>query len=175
MTFLDLAKMRCSVRKYSTRRVEEEKLLRVLEAGRVAPSACNYQPLHFVVVSDENVKKRIASAYKEGWLLSAPLIIIVCGDHSSSWKREDGKDHLDIDAAIAADHMTLQAAELGLGTCWVCWFDSKKCHKILELPDTHETIVLLPIGYPEEACNPDRHDRARKKIDSIMSRDRFIK
>lgn len=175
MTFLELAKMRCSVRKFSERLVEDENLLRVLDAGRVAPSACNYQPLHFVVVIDENMKKRVASTYKEGWLQTAPAIIVVCGDHGASWKREDGKDHLDIDAAIAADHMTLQAAELGLGTCWVCWFDSMKCHDILELPDTHEVIVLLPIGYPEEACNPERHERARKKIEAIMSRDRFVK
>ena len=175
MTFMDLAKMRCSVRKFSPRRVEDEKILSVLEAGRIAPSACNYQPLHFIVVSGEEAKKRVTSTYKEEWLRKAPVIIIVCGDHGSSWKREDGKDHLDIDAAIAADHMTLQAAELGLGTCWVCWFDSRACHEILELPDTYEAIALLPLGYPEGRCDPARHERARKKLAAMMSRDRFDK
>ena len=114
MSFLDLAKKRFSVRNYQARPVEEEKLMQVLEAGRVAPSAVNYQPVHFIVVRNEEIKKKVASTYKRDWLLTAPVIIVVCGDHSRSWRRGDGKDHCDIDAAIAIDHMTLAAVELGL-------------------------------------------------------------
>jgi len=169
MAFLELAKLRCSVRRFRTQEVEEEKLHKILEAGRVAPSACNYQPLHFIVVRDKENKTRVASTYPEGWIGQAPVIIVVCGDHSASWKRADGKDHLDIDVAIAADHMTLQAAELGLGTCWVCWFDAIKCHSIMKLPKKYETIALLPLGYPKERCNPDRHNKKRKTLQDLMS------
>ena len=173
MTFLELAKRRCSVRRFKKQQVEEEKLLKVLEAGRVAPSADNYQPLHFVVLREEKIKARVVSTYSESWIKSAPVIIAVCGDHSLSWKREDGKDHLDIDAAIAADHMTLQAAELGLGTCWACWFDAMKCHSILKLPESYEAIALLPLGYPEKPCDPHRHDKRRKELRSLVSWDGF--
>jgi nitroreductase len=173
MSFLDLAKKRYSVRKYKNIAVEEEKLNQVLEAGRVAPSAANYQPLYFVVVTDETLRKDIATTYQRPWILQAPVIIVVCGDHSRSWRRPDGKDHLDIDAAIAADHMTLAAADIGLGTCWVCMFDSMLCHKILDLPSYIEAVALLPLGYPADEGDVNRHERKRKSIDEMVQRNGF--
>ena len=168
MSFLDLAKERYSVRKYKNIPVEEEKLNQVLEAGRIAPSAANYQPLIFVVITDEIMRKDIATTYQRPWILQAPVIIVICGDHSRSWRRPDGKDHLDIDAGIAVDHMTLSAAELGLGTCWVCNFDSMLCHTILGLPSNIETIALLPLGYPADEVDVNRHDTRRKSIDEMV-------
>lgn len=100
--------------------------------------------------------------------MQAPVIIVICGDHSRSWRRPDGKDHLDIDAGIAVDHMTLSAAELGLGTCWVCNFDSMLCHTILGLPSNIETIALLPLGYPADEVDVNRHDTKRKSIDEMV-------
>jgi nitroreductase len=173
MSFLDLAKKRYSVRKYKNIAVEEEKLNQVLEAGRVAPSAANYQPLYFVVVTDETLRKDIATTYQRPWILQAPVIIVVCGDHSRSWRRPDGKDHLDIDAAIAADHMTLAAADIGLGTCWVCMFDSMLCHKILDLPSYVEAVALLPLGYPADEVDVNRHERKRKSIDEMVQMNGF--
>ncbi|HHT62941.1 MAG: nitroreductase family protein [Bacillota bacterium] len=173
MSFLDLAKKRFSVRNYQARPVEEEKLMQVLEAGRVAPSAVNYQPVHFIVVRNEEIKKKVASTYKRDWLLTAPVIIVVCGDHSRSWRRGDGKDHCDIDAAIAIDHMTLAAVELGLGTCWICAFNSMECHKILGLPSHIEVIALLPLGYPGQEADTERHQTQRKPLDELVSWDKY--
>ena len=128
-----------------------------------------------MVVTDEILRKDIATSYQRAWILQAPVIIVICGDHSRSWRRADGKDHLDIDAAIAVDHMTLAAAELGLGTRWVCKFDSMLCHKILDLPSHIETIALLPIGYPEDEGDINRHEKERKSVDEMVFRNGFKK
>jgi len=166
MGFLDIAKSRYSVRGYENKEVEKEKLLQILEAGRLAPSAVNYQPVHFIVITDMEQKKKIYETYPRGWLKEAPVIIVACGDHSVSWKRGDGKDHCDIDLAIAVDHMTLAAADLGLGTCWICAFDAEKCRKLLELPDNLEPMVLLPVGYPKGGRLTEIK---RKSLDEIVS------
>ena len=118
MDFIQLAKSRYSSRKYKQLAVEDNKLGYVLEAGRVAPSAVNFQPWYFVVVRDENLKN-VQACYHREWLKTAPACIVICSDHSRSWKRGDGKDHADIDAAIAADRrpttlVPLQVLELGL-------------------------------------------------------------
>ena len=168
MNFLDLAKRRYSVRKFKAVPIEEEKLNYVLEAGRVAPSACNFQPWYFVVVKDEDLKKKVADTYGRDWIYKAPVIIAACGDHSQSWHRGDGKDHCDIDIAIAVTHMTLAAAEQGLGTCWVCAFDAKKCQEVLGLSENMEVIALIPLGYPEDTVDPDRHAARRKDIRQIV-------
>ncbi len=173
MSFLELAKKRFSVRHYQDLNVEEEKLRHVLEAGRIAPSAVNFQPWYFIVVRDEELRKQIASTYRGKWLLEAPVIIVVCGDHSKSWRRPDGKDHCNIDAAIAIDHMTLAAAEIGLGTCWVCYFNAMQCHRILKLPGHVEAIALLPLGYPAESTDPERHATKRKKLEEVVCWDGF--
>ncbi len=173
MSFLELAKKRYSVRKYKKKPVDIKKLEKILEAGRVAPSAANFQPLYFIVIRDVVLRRDIATTYHKPWILEAPVIIVICGDHNKSWRRPDGKDHLDIDAAIAVDHMTLAAADLGLGSCWVCMFDSMLCHKILNLPSFIETIVLLPLGYPADEVDIDRHKKGRKSFEEIVRLDGF--
>ncbi|MCJ7696027.1 MAG: nitroreductase family protein, partial [Anaerolineaceae bacterium] len=105
--FIDIAKSRYSCRKYDSRPVENEKLELVLEAGRVAPSAVNFQPWHFYVIQGTDHLSKIHQVYHREWFRTAPCVIVICGDHSAAWKRSDGKDHCDIDAAITTDHMTL--------------------------------------------------------------------
>ncbi len=166
MSFLELTKKRYAVRKYKEQPVEREKLLQVLEAARNAPSACNIQPWHFIVVTDEKIKAEVAATYPRDWFRKAPVIIVACGDHAASWKRADGKDHCDVDLGIAIEHLALAAADLGLGTCWVCAFDAKRCHQILELPDNLEVIALLPLGYPEEETIPEKK---RKNLAEIVT------
>lgn len=173
MGFLELAKQRSSVRKYRNVPVEDEKIRQVLEAGRIAPSAVNYQPWYFIVVRDEALRRQVAMAYKREWILQAPVIIVVCGDHSRAWKRFDGKDHCDVDAAIAIDHMTLAAADLGLGTCWICGFDAQIVRDIFKLPENIEPIALLPLGYPAESTDENRHESQRKPFDEIVFWDGF--
>ena len=166
MSFLELASKRYSVRNYTNRPVEENKILEVLEAARVAPSAVNYQPWHLIVVTEQGLKSKIAEAYPRDWFKQAPVVIVACGDHEKSWKRKDGKDHCDVDVAIALDHLALAATSLGLGTCWVCAFDAKRVHEILRLPEQLEVIALLPLGYPGDAPIPLKK---RKDLDELVS------
>lgn len=167
MSFLDLAKKRYSCRKYKEQDISKEKLLKVIEAGRVAPSAVNKQPWQFVIITENDLLDKIKSCYAKDWIQSAPAIIVICGDHDISWKRDDGKDHCDIDVAITTDHMALAATDNGLATCWVCKFNAKKCAEILNLPDNMEPTVLLPIGYPDDLKDKDRHDSDRKNQNEI--------
>lgn len=166
MSINDLVKKRYSLRKYKDQVVEKETIKEILEVTRQAPSAVNFQPWHFIVVTDEELKAEIAETYNREWLKKAPVIIVACGDHNESWKREDGKDHCDIDVAIAVDHLTLAAAELGLGTCWVCNFDVKTCKEVLELPEHIEPMALIPLGYP---INSDVREKKRKPFDEIVT------
>lgn len=166
MSFAELAAKRYSVRDYKDIPVEKEKINQVLEAGRVAPSAVNYQPLHFIVITEETVKNKVSQTYARDWFKKAPVIIIVCGDHAKSWKRKDGKDHCDIDAAIAVDHMTLAATDIGLGTCWVCAFDAQMCHEVLGLPENLEVIAMMPMGYAADNTEPEKK---RKSAADIVS------
>jgi nitroreductase len=173
MTFLELAKKRMSVRKFQDRPVEEEKLRRVLEAARLAPSAHNYQPYAFIVIREGELREKVTATSKFSWLKSAPVLIVACGDHERSWHRYDGKDHCDIDVAIATDHLTLQAAELGLGTCWVCLFDALQCHEILGLPDHLEPVALIPIGYPAVEGERESGDKKRLALAQMVHWDRY--
>ena len=168
--FIDLAKARYSCRKYDSRTVEQEKLHLVLEAGRVAPSAVNFQPWHFYVIQEKDDLERFYGAYHREWFRTAPCVIVICADHDQSWKRkEDGKDHADVDVAICADHMTLQATELGLATCWICNFYVDKTRELLSLPGHLEPVVILPLGYPLDSADPGRHAEKRKPLKDIVT------
>jgi nitroreductase len=173
MKFIELAKQRYSTRKYDKKPVEKDKLEYILEAGRIAPSAANYQPWIFIVVQEETQRKQMWEVYHRPWFKDAPVYIVLCADHNVSWKRMDGKDHADVDIAIAADHMTLAASELGLGTCWICNFDPVKCTEVLNLPPNIEPGVILSLGYPLDACDPDRHGTKRRALREIVKWDRF--
>ena len=170
MTFLELAKKRYSCRHYDNRQVEKEKLGLVLEAGRIAPSAVNFQPWHFIVIQERENLEALYKIYHREWFQTAPCVIVICGNHDKSWKRkQDNKDHCDIDVAIAVDHMTLQATDLGLATCWICNFDKEKCIELFDLPDHIEPSVLLPLGYPLDQSDPERHSEKRKPLDEIIT------
>jgi len=172
-SFLKLAKIRYSTRKYDTRAIENDKLNYILECGRIAPSAANYQPWFFIVVNEEPLRNLMQGVYHRPWFNDAPVYIILCADHDKSWQRADGKDHADVDIAIAADHMTLAAAEQGIGTCWICNFDAKKCIEVLKLPAHIEPVVILSVGYPLDEVNPDRHNSQRKPFDEVVKWNRF--
>jgi len=158
---------RCSIRQFQERPVEREKLLYVLEAARVAPSACNLQPWQLIVIEDRQLIAKIAPP----WVAEskAPHMMVACGDHRQAWRRRDGKGFCDVDVAIAVDHMTLAAAELGLGTCWICSFDAFRCALMLQIPDHLEAMVLLPIGYPAETRSADRHRDERKPLKKLVA------
>jgi len=170
MTFLELATRRASIRAYKTDPVEEEKLAAVLEAGRVAPSACNNQPWAFVVVKEAEQRRRLKAVYDKSWFYEAPVVVAVCCETRKAWvRRKDAKVHGDIDCAIAVDHMTLCAEELGLGTCWVCAFDPVAAREVLALPSHVEPVAFFPLGYPAEKGRP----KDREKLGSIVHRERY--
>lgn len=151
MSFLDLVKIRRSVRSYKSDVPDKKVLNVVLKAAQAAPSAVNFQPWQFFVVGEKEMLSALHACYHREWFSSAPACIVVLGNHNEAWhRRADGKDHTDIDVAIAIDHLTLQAAELGLGTCWVCNFEVEKVVRLFDLPAHLEPIALLPIGYPND-------------------------
>jgi len=174
MTFLDLAKQRFSARNYKPDHVSDEDLNYVLEAGRIAPSAVNYQPWQFIVIKEKENLEKVYGLYHREWFNTAPVVIILLADHNQSWKRaSNGKDHADVDVAIAADHITLAATEKGLGTCWICNFDKQKIIEFFNLPAHLEPIVILPLGYPVEKADIKRHSSKRKSIEEIVHWESF--
>lgn len=147
---MSLMNERYSCRAYDTERpVEHDLLNAVLDAARIAPSACNRQPWQFLVIEDDAAARDIITrSYDRDWIKSAPAYIIAIGDHDAAWHRADGKDHTDVDIAIATEHICLAAASLGLGTCWVCNFDRTTIAEGFDMPSNLEPIVIIPIGYP---------------------------
>ena len=136
MALLDLIKQRKSVREFLDKPVEREKIEMCLEAARLAPSASNSQPWHFIVITDEKKREAVSSTYNGQWIRSAPVIVAACGDHSESWKRGDGKDHLDIDLAIA-----IVAPILILPPLW-------RIFGRAEFPGALSLLVLVPMLSP---------------------------
>lgn len=173
MNALDLIRKRCSIRHYAPTAIEADKINYVLEAARLAPSACNRQPWYFLVVKEAKGCDAIAACYDRSWIRTAPCHIIVCCDHEQSWKRGDGKDHADIDAAIATEHICLAAAEQGLGTCWVCNFDAVRLRELFNLPDSVEPVAIVPIGYPAEADLFDKAPKKRKALEEVVKYESF--
>lgn len=158
MDFLQLAKERYSMRKFSDKKVEKEKLDLILEAGRVAPTAVNYQPQRILVIdSEENLAKlKLCTPYH----FHAPLALLVCYDSTTSWKRSYDKEDMGvIDASIVTTHMMLMAEELGLGSTWVGHFNPDIMKETFELPEYLVPVALLPLGYPrsDSAPHPKLH------------------
>ncbi len=168
MSFLELAKKRYSVRSYTPQKVEEEKLDKILQAAHAAPTAANLQPVRLIAVQSKEGLEKIGKAAN---IYGAPLAVIVCADHNKAWVRPfDKKQTADIDASILTDHMMLEAAELGLGSVWVCYFKPDIIKKEFELPDNLEPINILAIGYSnEEAADPERHSQTRIPIKELVS------
>ena len=165
MNFLELVKLRYSSRYYSDKLPEKEKLNYIMECVRYAPSAVNFQPWSFKIVTDKSELDNLYSCYKREWIKTAPCIIVACGNHEESWhRRSDNKDHADIDVAIAVEHLCLAATEQGLATCWVCNFDVTLCRQLLSLPVHLEPIALIPIGYALD----DMPEKKRKNIDDVI-------
>jgi nitroreductase len=169
MSFLELAQKRYSVRSYTGQSVADEDLQKILEAGRLAPSAANFQPWHFIVVRDPGVKARLGEAYKKDWFLQAPVVIVVCVSPNHAWTRQDGRNYAFVDAAIAMDHMTLCAADLGLGTCWIAAFDPAKVRNALGLPGYVEPVAMTPVGRPAFPATPKK----RKALSAVVHWERW--
>jgi nitroreductase len=138
----------------------------VLEAARLAPSAVNYQPWHFFVVRDAETRHRLFPSVRQAWIPAAPVLLVACSVPQSAWvRRFDGKNHADVDLAIAMDHAILAATAEGLGTCWVCSFDPALFKSVLELPEGMEPVAATPLGYAAQVPGP----RDRKPLAEIVT------
>ena len=177
MPLLDLMKHRRSVRDFLNRPVEREKIATCLEAARVAPSACNSQPWRFVVVDEPSLKNKLCDVAFKGiysinsFCKMAPVIVVVISEKSRFVARVGGmfrgtKYYL-IDIGIACEHFVLQAEDLGLGTCWIGWFNEKKVKSVLNIPQHKKIDVLLALGYYDRKKLKSGHDR--EPADKIAS------
>jgi nitroreductase len=166
LDFFEVVKLRRSVRSYAPSPIPDESLIRVLEAGRLAPSAGNRQPWRFIIVKDYEKRVRIARGCRYGrFIAEAPVVIVGCGD------REASPRWYAIDTAIAMEHMVLAATALGLGTCWIGTFDGEDIRALLDIPGKFEIIALLAMGYPKK--KPDMLGRIlhlvrpRKSLEAV--------
>lgn len=150
MEFREIITRRYSVRSYRPDPVEDEKLNQVLDAARLAPTAANRQPFSFIVMHTDGRQADLRRIYQREWFTQPPLLICACGIRSLAWTRRDGRSYLDVDIAIAVDHLTLAAADLGLGTCWVASFDESAVRQVFGLPREVEPVILIPLGYPAD-------------------------
>lgn len=147
MGFHDVVLARRSIRGYRKTAVAAEKLEQVMEAVRLAPSACNRQPVKFLLAKSPEMRARICEAYDQPWMADAPIIVVCLGNREQGWRRLDGTSAHVIDASIAMQQLVLAATAEGLGTCWVCAFDPKALADKLGLADEWEVIALTPLGY----------------------------
>lgn len=162
---------RCSVRSYQAKPVEQDKLLRVLEAGRLSPSARNAQNRKFVVVQDAATRQGLEQASGQAFVGQAPVVIAVV---TTEPKRimHCGVPAGPVDCAIAIDHMTLAAVAEGLGTCWVGHFEQDACRKVLNVPDDAQIIEMLTVGYPAAGAEAPKA-KARKPLTELVCWDKY--
>ena len=168
MELMDVLRNRYSCRAYKPDPVEPGVLDQVLEAAVLAPSACNRQPYHVVVVHTGGRQAELARVYPKAWFSQPPLVLAVVGVPGRAWVRRDKRSYLDVDAAIAMDHMVLAATSLGLGTCWVAAFDPVAAREVLRLPADVEPLLFTPLGYPADA----RPTKSRKTVEELVRHDR---
>ncbi|UCD27582.1 MAG: nitroreductase family protein [Planctomycetota bacterium] len=146
------------------------------QALRFAPSACNIQPWHFILVTDPDLRKKIAQASKDqNWMADAPIIVVACAYPELAYKTMGGYGNsADIDAAIALDHLILAAVADGLGTCWIGAFSEDEIKKLLKIPDNVKVTAMTPLGYPAEAkLNHPVDENLRKPESEIFSVDYY--
>ena len=169
MEVFEAIRKRNSIRAYSDKPVPEEKLLAVLEAARLAPSGRNSQAWKFIVVRDVELRQALGRATGgQAHVYAAPVIIAAVATDPESLM-PCGIIAYPVDLAIAIDHMTLAALELGLGTCWIGAFSQEKVKEILGVPEQYRVVSLLTLGYADEAGRP----KVRKSLEEIVCYDKY--
>lgn len=166
MDFQELAEKRYSCRDYKPDPVEEEKLNLILEAARLAPTAANRQPFQIIVVPTEGREDELARIYNRDWFTQAPLVLCACGIPEDGWVRHryDDQNYTTVDVAIVVDHITLQAADIGLGTCWIAAFNPRAARDVLAIPEGVEPIAFTPLGYPNDSWQKKK----RKPLEELV-------
>ena len=171
MEVFEAIQNRHSVRSYLSDEVPSEKLMRILEAARLAPSAGNIQPWHFVIIKDQQLRKKLSKGRYAKFLVESPIVIVGCGDGRASpnWHQ--------VDTTIAMQNMVLTATSEGLGTCWIGSFNENQVKKLLDIPERFRVTALLALGYPRETMDLSskvlHFFRKKKKLGKIASLERF--
>jgi nitroreductase len=165
MDVAEAIRLRKSVRAFQNKPVEEEKVRAVLEAGRLAPSASNRQEWRFVVVRDADTRAKLVPAAKNQEFVGRAPVVVVCCAQTDNHVMSCGQACYPIDLAIAIDHMTLAAVELGLGTCWIGAFFEPQVKELLDIPEDVRVVELLPLGYPVDASPKNKN---RLSFDEVV-------
>ncbi len=168
--FYDLIKNRRSVRSYDPGKVVSDDILkRVLNAGRLAPTSSNRQPVNFHLIKSREVLGRLHQCYSRKWFHNAPVILVVTGRRNDAWVRSyDGHNSLETDAAIVMDHMILAAESEGVSTCWVIAFDTEIVSNVLGLNKDEIPLLITPLGYYPEGYEK-REMPERKSLDELVT------
>lgn len=164
-SFLDTTHERWSVRRFAPEQISEEHIARILEAGRNAPSACNYQPQRILVLQSEEALAHIRSVTH--WAFNAPTVMLVCSDTGESWKNVDGHDSAEVDATIALDYMMMEAWECGVGSTWVRGFDERVMRQAFNIPEQWKIVAMMPMGYPAPNARPSNWHFTRKDPEQL--------
>ena len=167
--FLTLAKERYSVRKFADKPVAQQEIDSILRAGQLAPTGCNNQPQHVFVIQSEEAIAKMRKCTRCHF--DAPLGMLVCYNTNQSWKRRyDGADSGWVDASIVTTHMMLEAHEIGVGCCWVMYFDPEAVKTEFELPDHLVPVALLVMGYPAEDAQVNPLHEQTKPLEELVTR-----
>ncbi|HEC69523.1 MAG TPA: nitroreductase [Candidatus Omnitrophica bacterium] len=164
MDIFEAIKKRRSIRKYKDKQVEEEKILKILESARLAPSAKNLQEWRFIVVRDKEKRKKLSEAARNQKFVEEAPVVIVCCAETDEYRMTCGQLSYPIDVAIAVEHMVLTAVEEGLGTCWIGAFYEDRVKEILNIPEEIKVVELLTLGYPDE----EPPSRSRLSLEDIV-------
>ena len=163
MEFKELIEKRYSCRSFTDEKIKPSELKEILEAGRHAPTACNFYPINIYVVEDKELLEKLKAATR--FTFNSKTILVICYNSEVSWHRgNDGKDHGDIDAAIVTTHMMQRAFDLGIGSCYVCSMKENLCKEILDIPANLHVSAMLPLGYPSEV----KPQNSRKSLEDIV-------
>ncbi len=165
MDYFELVEKRHSVRSYRNDPVEEEKLSKVLEAARLAPTAHNKQAFKVVVIHTAGHAEELQKIYPRDFFVQAPIVLGIFTNPEESWVRSDGTNYGFVDAAIVADHIILAATALGLGTCWIGAFNPQAARDVVGLGKGFEPVTFIPLGYPGSS---DINAKRRKPLDKLV-------
>lgn len=172
MDFLKFASERYSVRKFQDRHLEQQVIDQILACGHVAPTGCNYQPQRILVLNTDESMEKLKQCTRCHF--GAPTAMLVCYNQDESWTRKaDGAMSAPVDAAIVATHLMLMAHSLGVGSCWVMYFDPAAIRQTFHLPDNYVPAALLVMGYPHPESKPlDLHGTYRP-LDETVAYEHF--
>ena len=172
MDFEKVIQERYSVRKFEQKHLEKSDIDKILRAGHLAPTGCNFQPQRILVLNTDESTEKLKNCTKCHF--DAPCAMLVCFNKNETWKRPyDGATSASVDAAIVTTHMMLEAQNIGVGTCWVMHFNPEAMRESFNIPDEYEPLALLVMGYPHKDAAPIEMHTKFRPMDEVIFYDSF--